>query len=74
MSGEFAAMEPSHLKLLVNGQEAFFTVPRTGNWETSTLVEIGSIRFDNPGVYHLKIFGANTAYHPVNLWQILCER
>jgi len=72
--GEFAAMEPSQLTLQVNGKAAAFTVPRTGDWAASTVVEIGSIHFDRPGVYHLNVSGAESGYHPVNLWQIVCEK
>lgn len=72
--GELAAMEPSSLKLRVDGQEAVFTVPRTGSWATSTFVDIGSIRFDRPGVYHVQLVPVAPAYQAVNLWRIICEK
>jgi alpha-L-fucosidase len=72
--GEFAAVDTSQLSLQVDGKETVFSIPRTGNWSASTIVEMGSIRFDKPGVYHLQIRASQTDHRAVNLWQVICEK
>lgn len=72
--GEFAALEPSELTLQINGRQVAFSVPSTGDWAATTLVQIGSIGFDRPGVYHIRLVPGQSAYRPVNLWRILCEK
>jgi alpha-L-fucosidase len=68
--GEFAALDASRLKMQVNGKEAAFDVPSTGDWAAPAFVEMGTVAFEKPGVYHLRLYPAESGYRPVNLWQI----
>ncbi len=73
--GEFAAIETSRLKLQIDDHAIAFNVPKTGNWDTPQFVEIGTIHFDKPGVYHLRLYPEDAAqWHAVNLWQIQCTK
>lgn len=73
-TGEFAAMEGSKLKLKVGERETAFSVPPTGDWTRSSFVEMGRLRFDAPGIYHLRLQADRSGYRPVNLWQIRYKR
>lgn len=74
-TGEFAAVKASKLKLQINGQDAAFSIPATGDWARSESVKMGTVHFDVPGVYHLCLKADGTAeYKPVNLWQIYYSR
>ena len=68
--GEFAALDASRLKMQVNGKESAFDVPSTGDWAAPAFVEMGTVAFEKPGVYHLRLYPAESGYRPVNLWQI----
>ena len=59
------------MSIQIDGKELAFRVPRTGAWDAAEFVEMGTIRFDRPGVYHLQLFAAD-GYQPVNVWQIQC--
>jgi len=73
--GEFAALEASSLKLHIDDNAVTFNVPKTGDWSTPRFVEIGTIHFDKPGVYHLRLYPADAAaWRAVNLWQIQCAK
>ena len=37
----------------VNGQTLTFAVPDTATWQKATTVDIGTLKFAGPGVYHL---------------------
>lgn len=71
LRGEFAALDASRMSIQIDGKELAFRVPRTGAWDAAEFVEMGTIRFDRPGVYHLQLFAAD-GYQPVNVWQIQC--
>lgn len=73
--GEFASLESSQLVMQVDGKQVVFPVAATGNWDKPSVVEIGTIHFDKPGVYHVRLSPKqNDAYHSVNLWSIQCFR
>lgn len=71
--GEFAAMDASRMRIQADDKEVAFRVPRTGGWDATASVDMGAIRFDRPGVYHLQLSpDSGSTYRPVNLWQIQC--
>lgn len=74
--GEFATVATAaHLKLHVAGQELAVSVPSTGGWDTPKMVEIGAVKFDKPGVYHVVLTPDKPAgYQAVNVWQIQFEQ
>lgn len=69
--GEFAAVDGSQLVMQVNGKEIPFSVGSTGAWDKPSLVDMGTIHFDKPGVYHFRLSPKQDgSYRPVNLWTI----
>ncbi|UCD49762.1 MAG: alpha-L-fucosidase [Phycisphaerales bacterium] len=70
--GEFATPHSESLLTVdVADQRLPFTVKRTGNWDKPQMTEIGTVRFDQPGVYHL-VLGATDRnnWRAVNVWDI----
>ena len=54
--GEFAAASaPSKLTLRCRRTELTCDVPKTAGWDKAQSVEIGTLTFDAPGVYHLSV-------------------
>jgi len=73
--GEFAAEETSGLVLEADGQQVSFSVAATGAWDEPAMVDMGTIHFEKPGVYHVRLSPEQDgSYHAVNLWKIRCYR
>ncbi len=70
--GQFATVHSqSALTLEVADKSLPFTVANTGGWEDSKRVEIGRVRFDKPGVYHLVLRPTEgQPWRPANVWKI----
>ena len=70
--GDFAAAAGvAWLALEANGQTIFTEVPSTAGWDSPKLVDMGSVRFDGPGVYHLVLRAGDPArWNAVNVWQL----
>ena len=55
----------------VAGQRLPFAVTRTGDWDRPQTTEIGTVRFDKPGVYHLVLKPTDrNKWRAVNVWDI----
>lgn len=71
--GEFASLEDSQLVMQVDGKRVDVSVASTGDWDKPSMVEMGTIHFERPGVYHVRLSPKqNEAYHSVNVWKIQC--
>jgi alpha-L-fucosidase len=70
--GEFAAASaPSKLTLRCRRTELTCDVPKTAGWDKAQSVEIGTLTFDAPGVYHLSVRPASPeTWKAVNLYQL----
>ena len=72
LRGKFAAAAgASRLTLDVADKSVSFDIPRSENWAEPVVTEIGEIKIDGPGVYHLILRPANPEnWKAVNVWQI----
>ena len=69
--GEFAATNPTALRLRAGDRKLRVDVPRTGGWDRPRLVEMGRMRFETPGIVHVILEPANAkSWSAVNVWQI----
>ena len=70
-AGEFAATSLSRLSLRAGDKQVRFDVPSTGSWDKSTQIDIGRLRFDEPGIYHVILAPADPDnWRAVNVWQV----
>jgi len=61
----------SLLTVEVADQRLPFSVKRTGTWDKPQTVDIGTVRFDEPGVYHLVLRATDrNKWHAANVWNI----
>ena len=72
MAGDFATVHAEcGLTVAVAGQRLPFAVTSTGAWDKPQMAEIGTVRFDEPGVYHLILEPTDrNNWHAVNVWDI----
>ncbi len=74
--GEFtAANGPTKLTLTVAGKEVSFKVPKTDGWEKPEFVDMGQIKFDASGIYHVVLKPTDLkSWKAINVWQIQFAR
>ena len=55
----------------VPNSDLVFDIPAGNRGDGPSMVNAGLIRFDRPGVYHLRLGAADPAtFKPVSLWQV----
>jgi alpha-L-fucosidase len=70
--GDFATPHRGCLLTVeVADQRLPFVVTRTGNWDKPKMTEIGTVRFNKPGVFHLVLEATDrNNWQAVNVWNI----
>jgi len=70
--GDFATPHNGALLTVeVSGQRVPFSVSNTGGWDEPALTDIGTVRFAEPGVYHLVLRATDrNNWRAVNVWNI----
>lgn len=70
--GVFAAgAGASRLKLSAEGPSIVFDVPASSNWSAGSLIDVGELTFDKPGIHHVILSAADpSTWKPVNVWEL----
>jgi alpha-L-fucosidase len=72
VSGDFATTGSSRVALDVPGETLTAELPGTGGWDKVKKIQLGQIKFDKAGVFHVTLRPANPAnWKAVNVWQLM---